>query len=76
MSKSARAINSDDARQLALLMVEIGTDAGRDMIAVISTNQPLGEAVGTLEVAEAIVVMGAAAVSANTVWNWPGICCG
>jgi pyrimidine-nucleoside phosphorylase len=49
----------DDARQLAQMMVEIGTDAGRDMIAVISDmNQPLGEAVGNaLEVAESIAVM-------------------
>ncbi|MBZ0303305.1 MAG: thymidine phosphorylase [Anaerolineae bacterium] len=46
----------EDARQLAQTMVDIGTDAGRDMIAVISDmNQPLGQAVGNaLEVAEAI----------------------
>jgi pyrimidine-nucleoside phosphorylase len=46
----------DDARQLAQMMVDIGVDAGRDVIAVISDmNQPLGCAVGNaLEVAEAI----------------------
>jgi pyrimidine-nucleoside phosphorylase len=46
----------DDARALAQIMVEIGKDAGRDVIALISDmNQPLGEAVGNaLEVAEAI----------------------
>lgn len=48
--------NLDDARQLAQMMVDIGVDAGRGMIAVISDmNQPLGCAVGNaLEVAEAI----------------------
>jgi pyrimidine-nucleoside phosphorylase len=46
----------DEARTLANLMVEIGTDLGRDMIALISDmSQPLGNAVGhALEVAEAI----------------------
>lgn len=46
----------DDAHQLAQLMVDIGVQAGRDLIAVISDmNQPLGQAVGNaLEVAEAI----------------------
>jgi pyrimidine-nucleoside phosphorylase len=59
VGEGAFMTNLDDARQLAQLMVEIGTDAGRDMIAVISDmNQPLGEAVGNaLEVAEAIAVM-------------------
>jgi pyrimidine-nucleoside phosphorylase len=44
------------ARALAQTMVDIGIDAGRDVIAVISDmNQPLGEAVGNaLEVAEAL----------------------
>lgn len=48
--------NYDDARALAQIMVDIGKDAGRDVIAAISDmNQPLGDAVGNaLEVAEAI----------------------
>lgn len=46
----------DEARELAQIMVDIGRDAGRDVIALISDmNQPLGEAVGNaLEVAEAV----------------------
>lgn len=56
MGDGAFMTNLDDARQLARMMVEIGVDAGRDMIAVISDmNQPLGQAVGNaLEVAEAL----------------------
>jgi pyrimidine-nucleoside phosphorylase len=48
--------NLDAARDLAQTMVDIGRDAGRDVIAVISDmNQPLGQAVGNaLEVMEAI----------------------
>lgn len=48
--------NLEDARALAQTMVDIGKDAGRDVIAAISDmNQPLGYAVGNaLEVAEAI----------------------
>lgn len=46
----------DDARELATIMVQIGVDAGRDMVALLSDmNQPLGVAVGnSLEVAEAV----------------------
>ena len=46
----------ESARDLARIMVDIGVDAGRDMIAIISDmNQPLGSAVGNaLEVAESI----------------------
>ncbi len=46
----------DEAQALAQAMVEIGVDAGRDVIALLSDmNQPLGHAVGNaLEVAESI----------------------
>jgi pyrimidine-nucleoside phosphorylase len=46
----------DAARELAQIMVDIGTDAGRDMVALLSDmNQPLGVAVGNaLEVKEAL----------------------
>jgi pyrimidine-nucleoside phosphorylase len=46
----------DDARELATIMVQIGVDAGRDMVALLSDmNQPLGVAVGnSLEVVEAV----------------------
>jgi pyrimidine-nucleoside phosphorylase len=48
--------NVDEARALAQIMVDIGTGAGRAMVAVLSDmNQPLGNAVGNaLEVREAI----------------------
>ena len=46
----------EEARALATTMVQIGVDAGRDMVALLSdVNQPLGVAVGNaLEVAEAV----------------------
>ena len=46
----------DEAKQLATIMVQIGVDAGRDMVALLSDmNQPLGVAVGNaLEVAESV----------------------
>jgi pyrimidine-nucleoside phosphorylase len=49
----------EDARLLAQTMVDIGVDAGRDMVALLSDmNQPLGRAVGNaLEVREAVEVL-------------------
>lgn len=46
----------EDARELAEIMVKIGADDGRDVIALLSDmNQPLGQAVGNaIEVIEAI----------------------
>ncbi len=56
MGEGAFMHTLEDAKALAQMMVEIGVDAGRDMIAVISDmNQPLGAAVGNaLEMSEAI----------------------
>jgi pyrimidine-nucleoside phosphorylase len=49
----------DAARELATLMVQMGADAGRKMVALLSDmNQPLGRAVGNaLEVKEAIATL-------------------
>jgi pyrimidine-nucleoside phosphorylase len=59
VGRGAFMTNMDDARTLAQIMVEIGIDAGRDMIAVLSDmNQPLGLAIGNaLEVTEAIEIL-------------------
>lgn len=59
VGRGAFMTNLDDARELAQIMVDIGVDAGRDMVAVLSDmNQPLGAAVGnSLELAEAIACL-------------------
>lgn len=56
VGRGAFMANEAEGRKLAQTMVDIGRDAGRDVIAIISDmNQPLGEAVGNaLEVTEAI----------------------
>ncbi len=59
MGEGAFMHSLDEAQTLAQTMVDIGVDAGRDMVALVSDmNQPLGEAVGNaLEVREAIEAM-------------------
>jgi pyrimidine-nucleoside phosphorylase len=59
VGRGAFMTNLDDARALAQIMVDIGVDAQREIVAVLSDmNQPLGVAVGNaLEVAEAIACL-------------------
>ncbi len=51
--------NVEDAKKLAQIMVDIGVDAGRHMVALVSDmNQPLGVAAGlAVEIKEAIATL-------------------
>ena len=59
VGRGAFMTNLEDAHELAQIMVDIGRDAGRDVVALLSDmNQPLGMAIGNaLEVAEALEIM-------------------
>ena len=70
----------DEARALATAMVQIGVDAGRDMVALLSDmNQPLGVAVGMRwrlpRLYRRCRAMDRRA-STTTVWMSQRICCG
>ena len=56
VGEGAFMTNLEDARKLAVLMVDIGKQIGRQTVAILSDmNQPLGKAVGnTLELLEAL----------------------
>lgn len=59
MGNGAFMKSEEDAVELGRIMIEIGTDMGKDVVAVISDmEQPLGRAVGNaIEVKEAIEVL-------------------
>jgi pyrimidine-nucleoside phosphorylase len=59
VGRGAFVATLDKARRLATLMAQVGADAGRQVVALISDmNQPLGQAVGNaVEVREAIATL-------------------